>query len=101
MSRDGNKTGGRKKGTPNRKTAEEIDRAGRVLALIESKYLTKDIGKLTPNQRMMLYADMMEYKAPKLSRTTVVGDPDNPIAMHVELSKSDIKGMNKALENDV
>ncbi len=62
------KTGGRQKGVVNKKTAQEIDRADRVLNLIESKYLEKDITKLTPGQRMSLYADMMEYKAPKLSR---------------------------------
>lgn len=69
MARNGVKTGGRQKGTVNRKTQEEFDRAGRVLRLIETKYLEKDIQKLTPGQRMQLYADMMEYKAPKLSRT--------------------------------
>ena len=64
----GKKTGGRKYGTRNRKTKEELDRAGRVLCLIESKYLEKDIGRLTPHQRTQLYVDMMEYKAPKLTR---------------------------------
>jgi Cdc6-like AAA superfamily ATPase len=71
MARNGIKTGGRKKGSINKKSAEEIDRAGRVLDLIESKYLEKDIKDLSAHQRMMLYADMMEYKAPKLSRQTV------------------------------
>lgn len=71
MARNGTKTGGRKKGSINRKTAEEMDRAGRVLDLIESKYLEKDIKDLSAHQRMMLYSDMMEYKAPKLSRQTV------------------------------
>lgn len=71
MARNGIKSGGRKAGTLNKKTIEEIDRAARVLNLIETKYLEKDIAKLTANQRMILYADMMEYKAPKLSRATV------------------------------
>lgn len=83
MARNGIKTGGRRKGSLNKKTLEEIDRAGRVLDIIESKYLEKDITKLTPNQRMMLYADMMEYKAPKLSRMTVAGDKDSPIEMKI------------------
>lgn len=80
MARDGTKTGGRTKGSINKKTAEELDRAGRVLELIESKYLKSDIAKLSPHQRMVLYSDMMEYKAPKLQRTTHVGDEENPIA---------------------
>lgn len=79
MARDGTKTGGRQKNSLNKKTVEEIDRAGRVLDLIESKFLEKDIKALTSHQRVMLYSDMMEYKAPKLQRTTVAGDPENPL----------------------
>ncbi len=71
--------GGKEPGTKNKKTIEELDRAARVLQLIESKYLEDDIKALSSNQRMLLYADMMEYKAPKLSRTTIVGDKDNPL----------------------
>ncbi len=83
MARDGTKTGGRGKGSLNKKTAEERDRAGRVLKLIETKYLAKDIKQLSPHQRTMLYCDMMEYKAPKLSRTEHIGDPEKPIEMNV------------------
>jgi hypothetical protein len=83
MARDGTKTGGRQAGSLNKKTIEEIDRAARVLNLIESKYLEKDIAQLSPNQRMLLYADMMEYKAPKLSRTTIEGNADNPVAVNM------------------
>lgn len=78
----GKKTGGRQPGSLNKKTAEELDRAGRVLDIIESNHLEKDIKALSPNQRMMLYADMMEYKAPKLARTTIVGDKDAPAVKH-------------------
>ncbi len=69
MARNGIKSGGRIKGTPNKKTADVLDRVTRVLELIESNHLDKDIKKLTPGQRMTLYADLLEYKAPKLSRT--------------------------------
>lgn len=79
MARNGVKSGGREKGSRNKKTADVLDRADRVLTLIESDYLEDDIAKLSPNQRMQLYADMMEYKAPKLQRTTVVGEKENPI----------------------
>ena len=85
MARNGTKTGGRKKGSINKKPAEEIDRAGRVLQFIDSKYLEKDIAALTPNQRMMLYSDMMEYKAPKLQRTVLVGDKDNPLNTEMKI----------------
>lgn len=83
MARDGTKSGGRSKGTPNKKTADVIDRATRVLELIESQYLEKDIKALTPGQRMTLYADMMEYKVPKLSRTELQGGTKNEIVIRV------------------
>ncbi len=83
MARNGIKSGGRKKGTPNKKTAEEIDRATRVLEIIESEYLEKDIKALTPSQRMTLYADMMEYKVPKLSRTELRGGTKDEIVIRV------------------
>lgn len=68
------KHGGRKKGTPNRKTTEAISRAERILSLIERKYFEKDIEALTSSQRMILYSDMLEYVAPKLSRQEVTGE---------------------------
>lgn len=80
MARNGVKTGGRIKGVSvNKTTKEEKDRAGRVLHMIESQHLEKDIKKLSPYQRMILYMDMMEYKAPKLSRTTIAGDKKHPL----------------------
>jgi histidinol phosphatase-like enzyme len=79
MAKNGIKTGGRQKGSVNKKTADVLDRVERVMQLIESKYLENDIKKLTANQRTILYASMMEYKAPKLQRTTHVGDKENPV----------------------
>lgn len=68
---EGQKFGGRVKGTPNKKTAEAISRAERILRLIETKYFEKDIAKIQPAQRMLLYSSMLEYVAPKLSRSDV------------------------------
>lgn len=73
MARNGIKSGGRTKGTPNKKTAEVLDRVSHVLEIIESNHLESDIKKLTPGQRMILYSDLLEYKAPKLSRTELRG----------------------------
>lgn len=92
MARNGIKSGGRTKGTLNRKTAEEIDRATRVLELIESEYLEADIKKLTPAQRMILYSDMMEYKVPKLSRTELKGGTKDEITIRVIRSNNKPEG---------
>jgi hypothetical protein len=88
MARNGVKTGGRSKGTPNKKTAEHRERAERVLQLIESNHLEKDIKKLTPGQRMILYADMLEYVAPKLSRVTHQGGTDNALTIKIVRSRN-------------
>lgn len=88
MARNGIKSGGRSKGTPNKKTADVIDRASRILELIESKYLENDIKKLTSSQRMVLYADMLEYKAPKLSRTEIAGGTSNELTIKIVRSRN-------------
>ena len=67
-NKTGKKFGGRSKGTPNKKTAEQLDRAERILQLIESQYLDDDIDKLTPSQRTSFFEALLEYRAPKLTR---------------------------------
>jgi hypothetical protein len=62
------KYGGRKKGTPNKATVEQKQRAERLLQVIETDYLDTDIKKLTPLQRTNLYLGLMEYTLPKLRR---------------------------------
>ena len=69
MARNGIKSGGRTKGTPNKKTVEQLDRVEKVLQVIEDKYLMSDLQNISSGQRMNLYADLVEYKLPKLTRT--------------------------------
>lgn len=88
MARNGVKSGGRVKGTPNKKTADVLDRVTRVLELIESDHLEKDIKKLTPGQRMTLYADLLEYKAPKLSRTELKGGTKDELKITIVRSRN-------------
>jgi hypothetical protein len=95
----GKKTGGRQKGSINKKTKEALDRAERVLGLIESKYLTNDIKQLSSSQRMTLYSDMLEYRLPKLSRAEVKTENTN-FNYNVELSKDEVKEINSVLENE-
>lgn len=91
MARDGTKTGGRSKGTPNKKTADVIDRITRVLEVLESKYLDEDIKKLTAAQRVILYTDLLEYKAPKLSRTEFKGDTKNELTIRIVRDSNNAK----------
>lgn len=88
MARNGIKTGGRIKGTPNKKTAAQITRAERVLRLIETQYLEKDIKSLTAGQRMILYADMMEYVVPKLARIDHRGGTNDELKITIVRSNN-------------
>jgi len=83
MARNGTKTGGRSKGTPNKNTAQIQERAERVLKMIERDYIEDDIEKLTSGQRMQLYADMMEYVVPKLARVSHEGQTDTNLTIRI------------------
>jgi hypothetical protein len=86
----GFKSGGRKKGTPNKKTAEQLSRAEKILQLIEDHYFKNDIKKLTSFQRINLYTSMLEYVAPKLSRTEVRGSGDKKLIVEIVRKNIDI-----------
>jgi hypothetical protein len=76
------KTGGRKKGSQNKKTLEAKERVEWVLALLEPE-LEKDIKKLQPNERVRLWNDLQEYVRPKLARTELTGKDGNEIIIKV------------------
>lgn len=79
----GEKTGGRIRGTPNKKTAEALSRAERVLQLIEKDYFEKDIKTISSAQRLDLYSSMLEYVAPKLSRQEIRGGLNNKTILEI------------------
>src|SRR5690242_2216930 len=85
----GVKYGGRRKGTPNKKTAETVARAERILQLLEADYFNADIKKLSPAQRVTLYSDMLEYVAPKLSRTEISTPTKKTIIIRVRRGQDD------------
>lgn len=79
----GIKTGGRSKGVPNKKTVDQLSRAEKILQLIEKTYFEKDIKELTASQRIVLYADMLEYVSPKLSRQEINGNVNNKVFLEI------------------
>lgn len=70
----GQKFGGRSKGVPNKKTAEEIDRAKKIMLIIEDNFLEDDLDAISPRDRMNLYSSLLEYVQPKLARTEIKGE---------------------------
>ena len=82
------KTGGRQPGSQNKVTREfretvqsllddNRDNVARWLTLVAEGDGT-DTGKPDPYKALDMLAKLAEYAAPKLARTTVVGDPDQP-----------------------
>lgn len=83
------KTGGRKKGTPNKVTADfretvqklladNAENVGRWLTLVAEGDGSEG-GKPDPAKALDLLAKLAEYAAPKLGRTEHVGDGGGPV----------------------
>lgn len=65
-----------------------MERAERVLQILEGDHLDKDIKKLTASQRVLLYCDMLEYVAPKLSRVAHEGGTNNELTIKIVRSRN-------------
>lgn len=75
--RNGEKSGGRKKGTPNKTTAA----ARKFMAAIMEEYadgelIKDDWRKLKPRDRMELAKDILPYLVPKLQAVAVIEDEE-------------------------
>lgn len=81
----GKKTGGRTKGTRNKRTAETVAKAAEAGELPHEFLLRVSRGERigthipTFEQRCQAAKDAAPYYAPKLQATTLSGDPDNPL----------------------
>lgn len=71
----------------NKKTQESIQRVEWVLTILEPK-LQEDIEAISAKDRVMLWNDLQEYIRPKLQRTTIVGDNEEPIILNVNLGRT-------------
>lgn len=101
----GHKTGGRKKGVPNKAKAEiesrlkalgcdPIEGMARIAQMAEedaqaAEKLSERIAAI--NLAGKMYAELAEYVAPKRSRIEHVGDADQPVAHKIELVVVDPK----------
>lgn len=72
ISRD--KTGGRKKGTPNIVTADLRERVMGLLAAM-SETIEADISALEPRERVATYGRLLEFVLPKMQRHQVESKP--------------------------
>ena len=70
--------GGRPKGAANKFTTTVKERIESVLDKLDET-LFDDLLAMEPSRRVELWAQLQEYIRPKLSRTAVVGDAENPV----------------------
>lgn len=84
----GFKSGGRKKGTPNKDTEVIREAISDLVAgnIEKVQGWLDDIAGDDPAKAMNLLLQLMEYKIPKLSRTELAGDKDNPVSV-IDMSK--------------
>jgi hypothetical protein len=90
----GYKTGGRQPGSPNKVTREFREtvrlllekNADNVEVWLERVADGYDDVKPNPEKALGLLAQLAEFAAPKLARTEVVGDPDNPLKTSLEVT---------------
>lgn len=82
------KIAGKKPGTPNKRTAESVERVEFVLSLLEET-LEEDIAKLPPRERTAMWKDLQEYVRPKLARV------DNRVTGEVNVTFEETKTYEK------
>ncbi|WP_017732534.1 hypothetical protein [Nafulsella turpanensis] len=66
----GKKTGGRKRGTPNKATAEVKDKIAAVFSEYGQEQMLADFMDLKPLERLRLFASLAEYLTPKQTRAS-------------------------------
>ncbi|MEO0330749.1 MAG: hypothetical protein AAF223_03545 [Bacteroidota bacterium] len=94
------KIGGRVAGTPNKFTSERKAWLNKVLTQIETKHLEEDIGKLSPRDRVRLYADLLEYTIPKLNRSErPPTEVEELMSMTPEEQKAEMRKLEAELKN--
>lgn len=84
----GYKSGGRKKGTPNKDTSEKKQRIELVLSMLDET-IENDLYKIGPIERVKIWATLQEFIRPKLARTTISGDVN--VSTIFETTKYSIK----------
>jgi hypothetical protein len=90
------KTGGRSKGTPNKTTGELRESINFVLNSNKDKmneWITR-VAKNSPDKALDLMIKLAEFTLPKLNRTTLSGDEDNPL--NITTKEIIFKDMNEA-----
>jgi len=98
--KNGNKTGGRKKGVPN-KTTKEIRESFQCFVednVDNFQEWLERVAETNPAKAIELVNNMSEYILPKLSRSEIKAEIE--VTDEVDLSKFSTSELKKAIEND-
>ena len=98
--KNGNKTGGRKKGIPN-KTTKEIRESFQCFVednVDNFQEWLERVAETNPAKAIELVNNMSEYILPKLSRSEIKAEIE--VTDEVDLSKFSTSELKKAIEND-
>lgn len=82
------KTGGKKKGTVNKKTAV-LDSFAKDVVEGGAEKFQQELSKLKGQQYVYAYLTLFEYVRPKLSRMTLEGDADKPVELRIGYGKEE------------
>lgn len=69
-------------GSKNKNTTEQIDRVKRILSALDET-LTDDLTKLSPAERVRLWASMQEFVMPKYARIIPPSPPTEPMDIKI------------------
>ena len=89
---------GKKKGSKNKRTEEQLKRIEYVLEILDTS-IDKDIKALEPRERAKLWVDLQEYIRPKLARTELVGNGGKDLIPHPPTAE-ELKASLEKLENE-
>lgn len=81
----GKKTGGRKKGIPNKATAEVKDKIAELLRQYEQEKMFADFMELKASERLKLFTSLAEFLAPKQNRTTIEAEENSAPQVQIYL----------------
>lgn len=97
MDKQGNKTGGRKKGTPNKATKKTRDFINDLLEGNQDNIIEalEKVKKKYPVEYIKLWQSLLEFSTPKLSRSEVKADVDSSITFNITKSYDSNKEADK------
>lgn len=84
------KTGGRKKGTPNKITAEIRSKLEDILNE-QTDTIKEDIMKLSPKDRVRAYTELLKYAIPTKKDIEIQDNTPETLRQFLELNDDDIK----------